>query len=204
MNYATARSLADSKLAELRTSNAHGTESPDPQTTVSKTVYLGPRGKGWEVSVRQKGKVLDITTTRHIGGESWRNRPDLSFDDLKAQAIAKLHTLGVTKDVSSVRPVIEAAASMDDLLGDSLVDQLPPNISYCIQQAKKHIEASFDWLEIDTMQDKLMVVKAAGAESANPKLIAVYTWLQTVKGMAVAGQIAFPATPYTFEDIVAE
>lgn len=76
--------------------------------------------------------------------------------------------------------------------------------SECIQEAKRRIEREFDWIEMDTMQDKLMSVREAGTLASHPKLAAVYTWLQTVKGMAVQGSTNFPACPHTFEEVIAE
>jgi hypothetical protein len=29
-------------------------------------------------------------------------------------------------------------------------------------------------------------------------------WLQTVKGMAIAGSVQFPPAPFTFEEVVSE
>jgi hypothetical protein len=55
-----------------------------------------------------------------------------------------------------------------------------------------------------TLMDLLMTTKEANALAAKPKLVALYTWLQTVKAMAVAGQTNFPAAPHTFEEVVSE
>lgn len=55
-----------------------------------------------------------------------------------------------------------------------------------------------------TLFDALMEAKQADALASKPKLVALYTWLKTVKGMAVAGMTAFPPAPHTFEEVVAE
>jgi hypothetical protein len=60
--------------------------------------------------------------------------------------------------------------------------------------------------------NKLLKVKEACATAvppvdinvAFPKLVAVYTWLETVQAMAVAGQVNFPPAPHTFEEVVSE
>lgn len=55
-----------------------------------------------------------------------------------------------------------------------------------------------------TLFDLLLQTKEADAIASKPKLVALYAWLQTVKGMAIAGQTAFPPAPYTFEEVVSE
>ena len=55
-----------------------------------------------------------------------------------------------------------------------------------------------------TLMDLLLQTKEAGQLEAKPKLVALYTWLQTVKALAVAGNIDFPPAPHTFEEVVSE
>jgi hypothetical protein len=52
--------------------------------------------------------------------------------------------------------------------------------------------------------NKLLKVIEANALASYPKLVATYTWLETVQAMAVAGQVNFPPAPHTFEEVVAE
>jgi len=52
--------------------------------------------------------------------------------------------------------------------------------------------------------NKLLKVKDANELATHPKLVATYTWLETVQAMAVAGQTAFPPAPHTFEEVVSE
>ena len=54
--------------------------------------------------------------------------------------------------------------------------------------------------------NKMLSVKEAGpaALAAHPKLVALYAWMETVQGLAVAGSIAFPRPPHTFEEVIAE
>jgi len=70
--------------------------------------------------------------------------------------------------------------------------------------AKAHVAQSFDAFDLISMMDKLAQVKDVDALAANPKLVATYTWIQTVQGMAVAGQTAFPPAPHTFEEVIRE
>jgi len=55
-----------------------------------------------------------------------------------------------------------------------------------------------------TLMDKLMQVKEADALASNPKLVAVYQWLQEVKAKAIATQTDFSEPPYTFEEVITE
>ena len=55
-----------------------------------------------------------------------------------------------------------------------------------------------------TLMDLLLRIKEANALESKPKLVALYTWLQTVKAMAIAGATEFPAAPHTFEEVVSE
>ena len=73
-----------------------------------------------------------------------------------------------------------------------------------IKLAEAHVLKHFTPLGVSALQDKLLTAKEAGTLETMPKLIAVYTWLKTVQGMAVAGQIAFPEPPYTFDEVLAE
>jgi hypothetical protein len=52
--------------------------------------------------------------------------------------------------------------------------------------------------------NKLLAVKEADDLAAHPKLVALYTWFETVQAIAVAGGIAFPTAPHTFEEVIAE
>lgn len=92
MTNSTAKSLADSTLAALITSGAHGIETPDAHTRVAKTVYVGPSGRGYEVRVTQAGVVNDVVTVRHEGPETRRSATDKTFAELKAEALATLAT----------------------------------------------------------------------------------------------------------------
>ena len=55
-----------------------------------------------------------------------------------------------------------------------------------------------------TLMDLLLQTKEANALAAKPKLVALYTWLQTVKQTALAGSVTFPPAPHTFEEVVSE
>lgn len=50
---------------------------------------------------------------------------------------------------------------------------------------------------------KFIQVQADGAlKEVNAQKF--YAWLQTVKGMPIAGATAFPPAPFSFEDVVSE
>lgn len=52
--------------------------------------------------------------------------------------------------------------------------------------------------------NKLLKMKEAGDPQNHPKMLAVYTWMETVQAMAVAGQSLFPPAPHSFEEVIAE
>ncbi len=64
--------------------------------------------------------------------------------------------------------------------------------------------AGFTASRLVTCMDLLLQTKEANALASKPKLVALYTWLQTVKGMAIAGSVSFPPAPHTFEEVVSE
>lgn len=66
------------------------------------------------------------------------------------------------------------------------------------------LKSGFDADKKVILLNKLLKVKEADALAANPKLVALYTWMETVQAMAVAGQTSFPEAPYKFEEVVAE
>ena len=55
-----------------------------------------------------------------------------------------------------------------------------------------------------TLMDLLLTTKEANMLEKKPKLVTLYTWLQTVKAMSVAGNVAFPPCPHTFEEVLSE
>jgi hypothetical protein len=52
--------------------------------------------------------------------------------------------------------------------------------------------------------DLLMTTKEANALESRPKLVVLYTWLQTVKVTALAGSVQFLPAPFSFEEVVSE
>lgn len=75
----------------------------------------------------------------------------------------------------------------------------------CIQLGEKFvITQGFDADRKVILLNKLLKAKEANAVTNFPKLVALYTWMETVQGMAVAGQTDFPSAPYTFEEVLAE
>lgn len=74
-----------------------------------------------------------------------------------------------------------------------------------IQAGEMHVaNAGLSAARLVTLMDLLLQTKEANALASKPKLVALYAWLQTVKGMAIAGNISFPSAPYTFEEVVSE
>jgi hypothetical protein len=66
------------------------------------------------------------------------------------------------------------------------------------------INSGITGFRLGALQDRLLTAKEAGTLASKPKLVALYTWLQTVKAMAIAGSVSFPPAPHTFEEVVSE
>jgi hypothetical protein len=74
-----------------------------------------------------------------------------------------------------------------------------------IALGEKHIaNAGFTGSRLVMLMDLLLQVKEAGALATKPKLVTLYTWLQTVKAMGIAGAVQFPPAPHTFEEVISE
>jgi len=74
-----------------------------------------------------------------------------------------------------------------------------------IEQGEAHVaNARLSAARLVTLMDLLLQTKDANALESKPKLVALYTWLQTVKAMAIAGSVQFPPAPHTFEEVVSE
>jgi hypothetical protein len=74
-----------------------------------------------------------------------------------------------------------------------------------IAAGERHVAAAgLTGERLVTLMDILLQTKEANALARKPKLVALYTWLQTVKGMAIAGIVQFPPAPHTFEEVVSE
>ena len=79
------------------------------------------------------------------------------------------------------------------------------HVSRCVQAGEALVERSgFSAARLVTLMDLLMTTKEANALGSRPKLVALYTGLQTVKQTALAGSITFPPAPHTFEEVVSE
>jgi len=86
----------------------------------------------------------------------------------------------------------------------STVDPTPQPID-AISLGEQHVENSgLSAARLVTLMDLLLTTKEANALASKPKLVALYTWLQTVKAMAITGQVNFPPAPHTFEEVVSE
>lgn len=119
MNFTTAQALAASTLAAFKFTTNKGREQPDATTTLARTIYDGPRGRGWEVVVTLKGKVNDLRIIRHFGPEATRAKPDPTFIEAQAAAVAALAKQPF-RTLTADR--IRAATTLDDLLYDAAAD----------------------------------------------------------------------------------
>lgn len=74
-----------------------------------------------------------------------------------------------------------------------------------IHLGTKHVrDAGFDADRKVILLNKLLKAKEENTVANFPKLVALYGWMETVQGMAVAGQTMFPPAPHTFEEVIAE
>lgn len=55
-----------------------------------------------------------------------------------------------------------------------------------------------------TLLDELLSADRNATTAQRPKLVAVYQWSQTVKALALAGAVEFPAAPWSFEEVLTE
>ena len=86
-----------------------------------------------------------------------------------------------------------------------MISAAPPTQADCIAIGKQQVQnAGYGADEKVICLNKLLKVKDQNALASYPKLVACYTWLETVQAMAVAGQVNFPPAPHTFEEVVAE
>lgn len=85
------------------------------------------------------------------------------------------------------------------------LDEATMSVADTVAAGEAHVaEAGLTASRLVTLFDALMEAKQADALATKPKLVALYTWLKTVKSMAVAGMTSFPPAPHTFEEVVAE
>jgi hypothetical protein len=73
-----------------------------------------------------------------------------------------------------------------------------------IKLAEAHIARHFTAFGLMEGLKKLMTAQMSGNLAAVPKTLAVATWVETVKAMAMAGQLDLPEPPHTFDEIVVE
>ena len=66
------------------------------------------------------------------------------------------------------------------------------------------LRAGFDADRKVILLNKLLKAKEENTVADFPTLVALYTWMETVQSMAVAGQTNFPPSPHTFEEVIAE
>lgn len=109
-----------------------------------------------------------------------------------------------TVNVQTLAPVFTSLEGFTPIPPLVSEPQLPTQAD-CIALGKQHVTNSgYGADEKVICLNKLLKVKDQNALASYPKLVAVYTWLETVQAMAVAGQTTFPPAPHTFEEVVSE
>jgi hypothetical protein len=102
----------------------------------------------------------------------------------------KLKTMAEKQEIAQAARLAERAASMTQ--------------AEKIKAAEAHIEKYFTAFGLMEGLKKLLTAQATDKLDAIPKTLAVAAWVETVKGMALAGQLNFPPAPHTFEEVVTE
>lgn len=83
------------------------------------------------------------------------------------------------------------------------LDAIP--LSKKIEAGEVYVERQgFGASRLVTCMDLLLQSKEAGTLADKPKLVAVYQWLQEVKGTALAGSMTFAPAPFSFEEVLSE
>ncbi len=96
-------------------------------------------------------------------------------------------------------------ASERDWPAEGIEAAAQAHVARCIAAGAAHVvRAGFDADKKVILLNKLLKAKDANALASIPKLVALYGWMETVQGMAIAGQTAFPKCPHTFEEVIAE
>ncbi len=107
--------------------------------------------------------------------------------------------------VTRVRNHGPDTASERDWPAEGIEAAAQAHVAKCLSQGAAYVTAKgFDADKKVILLNKLLSVKEAEALAAHPKLVALYTWFETVQGMAIAGQTMFPPAPHTFEEVIAE
>jgi hypothetical protein len=79
------------------------------------------------------------------------------------------------------------------------------HVARCLSQGAAYVTSKgFDADRKVILLNKLLKAKEENALASKPKLVALYTWMETVQGMAIVGQTMFPKPPHTFEEVIAE
>jgi hypothetical protein len=107
--------------------------------------------------------------------------------------------------VSRVRNHGPDTASEREWPAEGIEAAAQAHVAKCLTQGAGYVTAKgFDADKKVILLNKLLSVKEADALAAKPKLVALYTWMEIVQGMAIAGQTMFPQPPHTFEEVLSE
>jgi hypothetical protein len=81
---------------------------------------------------------------------------------------------------------------------------LVPTIENYIQYGEEFVLKYFNADRKVILLNKLLKAKENNNLANYPKLVAVYNWMEIIQTMAISGNIDFPSTPYTFEEVIIE
>jgi len=123
------------------------------------------------------------------------------------RVVCRIKVPEVNFSVSKVRNHGPDAASERDWPAEGIEAAATAHVAKCLAQGAAFVTGKgFDADKKVILLNKLLKVKEQGEQAlaAFPKLVALYTWMETVQGMAVAGQTMFPQPPHTFEEVISE
>ena len=107
--------------------------------------------------------------------------------------------------VSRVKNHGPDTASERDWPAEGIEAAAQAHVARCIQAGADYVtRKGFDADRKVILLNKLLKAKETDVLASVPKLVALYTWMETVQALAVAGQTMFPAAPNTFEEVMSE
>jgi len=159
-----------------------------------KYAILGPQKRINGLSTREPQSIGELATVAQITDEQAAQVEAGRISDPK---VFYFLIDGALKTMAEKMAIAQAAR-----LAERATTMTPEQK---IQAGEQHVAAAgFSAARLVTLMDLLLQTKESNALASKPKLVALYTWLQTIKQMAIAGQVNFPPAPHTFEEVVSE
>jgi hypothetical protein len=154
-----------------------------------KYAILGPQGRINRISDTEPQNVAEGRTVEEITDEQAE-----TVNEGKSQTPPVFYFLqdGELKSQEEIREIrrLERLGELD--------------VPERIKLAERHIGKHFTPFGLMEGLKKLTQAQLADNLEAIPKTVAVAAWVETVKQLALAGNLNFPEPPHTFDEIVEE